>query len=102
VAWVLWGLSLLACPVTMIVLGAVYYQAPSPENFLKPLPWTWHVVEVLFWCHAGISVVAAAGVFGLLEGWQSRWRAWQVVLVLLGLTWVASFAASMAVSGRYL
>lgn len=100
--WLLWGLSLLACPVAMVILGAVYYQPPSSESFTKPLLWPWYAVQGLFWCHIGLSVMAAVAALWLVSGWPRLLIAWLVVVVMIGITAWVTLGASMAVSGRYL
>jgi hypothetical protein len=85
----------------MIALAVAFEQPTSPENFLKPPPWPVVAIEVLLWCQAGVSLVAAVVACWLVPGW---WRllAWFVVLAVLGTTLLVAFGANMAVRGIYL
>jgi hypothetical protein len=100
-AWFLWWVSLLICPLVMTLLGWVYYQPPSPENFLRALPWASYAVEILLYCHIGLMCAAAVAAYWLVP---SRWRpdVWWYLVGWLCLTYMWTLATGMAVSGRYL
>lgn len=101
-AWMLWAASLLLCPISMMILAAIYGQPPSPESFHKPLPWAWHVIQILFVCQLGLSLAAAAASCWLTPDWQKRLLALLAVILMLGVSFLAELGASMGVSGRYL
>jgi hypothetical protein len=100
-AWFLWWVSLLSCPLAMTLLGWVYYQPPSPESFLHEPPWAWHAVGILLYCHIGLTCAAAVAAHWLVP---RRWRpdVWWYLVGWLCLTYIWTLPMSMAVSGRYL
>src|SRR5262249_28761987 len=102
VARLLWGLSLLISPVTIIMLAVVCDWFSSLGSFTKPPPWTWHLVENLGWFHMGLSVVAAVVAIWLFPRWPLRLLAWFVVLVMLWIEEAVGFAVWMGLSGMYL
>jgi hypothetical protein len=74
-ASVLWGLSLIACPIIMLIFGAVYEVPASPESFSRPFPWQTYVVQDLFLAHLGVSLAAAVAVNWLAPSWGPRLNA---------------------------
>jgi hypothetical protein len=103
--WVLWCLTLVACPIAIAVLGTLYERhVPlhlGPLGFNEPLPWPTRVVESLIPTLLVVSVIASTHVFWLARG-KTRWLAWGVVVALLAFTWLLGFGAWMATTGIYL
>ena len=99
--WVVWCLSLAACPVAIFALGIEYqHTGPYPDTN-APRPWAALVVGVLYDVHLGLSVVASMAVVVLVrEG--SRWLAWGAIVVLGFFAAFVALCGVMSITGEAL
>ena len=105
-AIVYWFASIIACPTIMIILAVLFEVPSSPESFFRPLPWTWHAIEILGYLHIVLSVLAVVLAFRAFRQGPLKIAmpllATVLVLASAAITCVIGSVASMAVSGRYL
>ena len=87
--WVVWFLALVACPVAISVIGAVYKNHGPPDHDHKI--WTYDVVCKLGLAHVVVSIVASVAVVLLARG-PGRWLAWAAVPVIGLIAAVVSLA----------
>jgi hypothetical protein len=98
--WVLWSLSLAACPVAITVVGTVF-EHTGPPAFNGPRPWAARVVDRLCYAHLWVSAVASIAVVVLSRGGY-RWLAWASILGIGVLATLVGLGAAMATTGVYL
>src|SRR4051812_30578022 len=100
VPWLLWCLSLGACPIAIIVLSEVYDRSGHPA-WNEPRPWAAQIIESLLPTQLVVSVISATHVLWLTSGGR-RWLAWGAVVAVLILTALLAFGGVMATTGTYL
>lgn len=98
--WVLWCLSLAACPVAILVISNVYpYDGPPP--FARTRPWATRLVDALSYAHLGLSAVASMAVVLLVEE-GFRWLAWGAIMLMGFFAAYATLCGVMTTTGESL
>ncbi|MFO0959720.1 MAG: hypothetical protein U0800_20165 [Isosphaeraceae bacterium] len=99
--WVLWSLALLTCPGATFVMGNIYHHTSTRAISAGPTPRAAVVVERLFFVHLGVSSIAAMAVVVLTRGGY-RWSAWAIIVLMIGVAFMACLVAWMDITGVYL